>query len=1121
MRGVNNPEYETCQRSSRAIFFNTGGPSNLFSFLNSNINLNEFEFICLAETWLESEPNLNQNLMNKFNVIFSKAVRNNSRGRASGGILFLCSKRYKSVVLDISRYWIIIKVTATNSFSFIVGGLYFPPGGEHRHCFDELGRLMDQKLRDGTYNIILLMDANARIGTLNQIIPESFFGRRISATRDSYDNCINNRGGICLNFMEEYGFLALNGRTPGDTPANFTFISRIGKSVIDLAIVSFDFVDYIVDSGILDLGELSEHFPYYVDMELDNCLIVRSRHRDKTTKLIWQPALLAFYNRGLRAQFEGISLTESSINELQAQITNSIMTTAVGLGLVRTFDNGQKYRNNKPWFDTRCISLKREMRSSLKICRRNGFNGEETERYLNAKKEYKSYIVTAKERHWRGIQDVILKCDSPNDFWKEIRQLTNGDFNPIYPNLELVKEHFTKIYNCFSPDTLESNVEITGSHDQEMDSNISLEELDLALFRLGRKKASGWDSIPGEFYKYLDSGNRQYLLSFFNMIFESGRFPNGWNRSKMFLIHKKGDVSLPANYRSIAILSTIVKIFTSILRNRLSSWAEERRLLGEGQNGFRHGRSCTDSLFILSSLINNQVSKRGGKLFAFFVDFRQAFDRINHVLLWRKLSSMDISSKVLKLLIEFYTGATVRIVLGENNTDEIPLKNGVLQGDSLSPLLFALFLSDFEEYFKNNNSLGIDLCDDQSVNAIFFADDLVLLASSRARLRKQIRTLEKYCRENQLTVNQDKSKIMVFRRGGRLSGNCLFYFEETPIEVVSEFTYLGVTFTTSGCFGKAARDANIKASFASYKIRSILQKTGIDSDKARITLFKSFLSSTLLYGAEVWGLQQGEEIENSQCKFIKALYFLPRSTPNYVIRKEFGTTNLLSNILRRAVNWFLKVREMDNYRLPRICLEKQLRSLSLDSKFNWLAQLRDLFALSNRLDLWTELLNGNFDARSLDDLETSLNSVLIEKDLEKIVNSNYCPLYGHILTRNRDYFRQCHLPLSRARVFYQLITSNTGYQSLFWGGVSHRFMLENRCPLCDLEQDSLEHFLVGCIRLTRCRALAGIDTSPLTTTATERMAKILTVQDEAEMTSVWNFLVDGLEMRRFMVAMLE
>ena len=126
-----------------------------------------------------------------------------------------------------------------------------------------------------------------------------------------------------------------------------------------------------------------------------------------------------------------------------------------------------------------------------------------------------------------------------------------------------------------------------------------------------------------------------------------------------------------------------------------------------------------------------------------------------------------------------------------------------------------------------------------------------------------------------------------------------------------------------------------------------------------------------------------------------------------------------------------------------------------------------------------------------------------------------------VISRMKGNFRQCHLPLSRARVFYQLITSNTGYQSLFWGGVSHRFMLENRCPLCDLEQDSLEHFLVGCIRLTRCRALAGIDTSPLTTTATERMAKILTVQDEAEMTSVWNFLVDGLEMRRFMVAMLE
>ena len=81
----------------------------------------------------------------------------------------------------------------------------------------------------------------------------------------------------------------------------------------------------------------------------------------------------------------------------------------------------------------------------------------------------------------------------------------------------------------------------------------------------------------------------------------------------------------------------------------------------------------------------------------------------------------------------FYQNATTRVKIGGQLTTEIPIKNGVLQGDTLSPLLFTLFLSDFEDYFRGSGAMGVELNDNTSLNAVFFADDLVILATSRAR----------------------------------------------------------------------------------------------------------------------------------------------------------------------------------------------------------------------------------------------------------------------------------------------------------------------------------------------------------------------------------------------------
>ena len=488
-----------------------------------------------------------------------------------------------------------------------------------------------------------------------------------------------------------------------------------------------------------------------------------------------------------------------NVDEGCSVLKNAIIKVSRNLCMSRAFTSGRGYRNNKPWFDDTCIAYKKNLKGALKECKLKGFDSITTDTFIKARKQYQNTIQIAKEDYWSKFKQDISSCNNPNSFWIAIRKFTNSNkHSGRCSELDIIvtTDYFRGMFDCFSAGILELDL---GQFDPVLDATISADELELVLNRVKKNKSPGPDNIPNEFFKFLDASNRKILLGIFNGVFLDGVTPQSWSEIKMFLIHKKGDRGLPANYRSIALINNIAKI-TSILANRITGWAEDRGVLSECQNGFRRGRGCIDSLFILSSLIDDRLAVKGGRLFTFFVDFKNAFDRVSHGALWRKLLTLGISGRIIRVLQSFYEGAFARILVGETWTQKVPIRNGVLQGDSLSPLLFALFLNDFDDFCRSRGIMGVDVFDGFVINGIFFADDLVLVASSPVRLRGLIGVLEEYCRSNSLTVNKEKSKIMIFRRGGRCAANWKFTFEDYALEMVNEFDYLGVRFSSSGDF---------------------------------------------------------------------------------------------------------------------------------------------------------------------------------------------------------------------------------------------------------------------------------------------------------------------------------
>ena len=140
------------------------------------------------------------------------------------------------------------------------------------------------------------------------------------------------------------------------------------------------------------------------------------------------------------------------------------------------------------------------------------------------------------------------------------------------------------------------------------------------------------------------------LVRIYNEVLsKDGYFPEHWLTSILFFLHKKGAVNDPSNFRSLAIEDPILKIFTAILRSRLSEYCEKMDILPTFQFGFRQHYSTVSAVSLLKNSIELALS-RSKKVFVCFVDYRKAFDLTDRTLLCQKLQKTGVPAEFVKII---------------------------------------------------------------------------------------------------------------------------------------------------------------------------------------------------------------------------------------------------------------------------------------------------------------------------------------------------------------------------------------------------------------------------------------------------------------------------------------
>ena len=161
-----------------------------------------------------------------------------------------------------------------------------------------------------------------------------------------------------------------------------------------------------------------------------------------------------------------------------------------------------------------------------------------------------------------------------------------------------------------------------------------------------------------------------------------------------------------------------------------------------------------------------------------------------------------------------------------------------------------------------------------------------MLSESREDLPSGLNHLSNYCERWKLILNRDKTKIVLFRSGGKLGNRDKWYYKDAKLEIVTRFTYLGVVCSQNGSSSKTQQTLARQGQKAVFSMFRMTNKYVGLNQCIMCDLFDKMVLPILTYGCEVWGYHKGDAIERVHREFLKGLLKMKSITMNELVYGE-------------------------------------------------------------------------------------------------------------------------------------------------------------------------------------------------------------------------------------------
>ena len=224
--------------------------------------------------------------------------------------------------------------------------------------------------------------------------------------------------------------------------------------------------------------------------------------------------------------------------------------------------------HDKPWHDSESKDLKRELNALIRKCKKHDFPADLTKTYTEKRKAYNEMENLKQKQYYINIVQDIISTKSSKAFWKSVNFFILKTKSKNLIHFETWYGYLKDLYSC----DIIFELYIRDIYNPILDMEISgYEEIQNSLKKCKKGKAPGFDGLSSEFFQNLPENFLHYFTHFFNTILLQEKTPSSWGTVIMSMLHKKGDPLNPNNYKSIALVRALVKIFTQILCHRLQS----------------------------------------------------------------------------------------------------------------------------------------------------------------------------------------------------------------------------------------------------------------------------------------------------------------------------------------------------------------------------------------------------------------------------------------------------------------------------------------------------------------------------------------------------------------------
>ena len=425
-------------------------------------------------------------------------------------------------------------------------------------------------------------------------------------------------------------------------------------------------------------------------------------------------------------------------------------------------------------------------------------------------------------------------------------------------------------------------------------------ELLRAMMCMPNDKAPGPDGVTAEIFKLGGQSLASVMCPLYKVVAVYGMVPSDWNTAALQLIWKaKGRRDDVEMYRPIALTSIFRKVLEKIIMPKLKG-LESR--LDIAQGGFKKGRSTYDLILALDMIVKSSNRKKESCWQA-FLDIKGAYDSVNRDMLWQKCRRMGIKGGLHNLLKCLFDYASVVVRIGGQKSRKIFLGRGLLQGSLLSPLLFNIFIDSLPRILRRKHpSYSIGGC---RINSLLYADDIVLISSSRDKLQNMMDTCEQHSIRHEYVFSPPKCEI-ISPTVERYSGLKL-YGEE--VRQSSYFKYLGVPVTERGidvsslCVNGISRAIKTANLFATIGCNG-----GGFSPATSRWILTTFVRPQMEYGLGLTFLGIGLEkvLNKAWCGIWRKALSLPQHTSGPAILKMMGVSDMRFRV--RKLNALMMIR---------------------------------------------------------------------------------------------------------------------------------------------------------------------------------------------------------------------